>query len=210
VARPAEDAICACTNDFRTKELVVDTTCPRYKILETSRSLKKLTLADLIEKMDAVANQTTVQTMIFEPVDLKLHLAFGPGPASQLPLHELPLADLLHKGEFPAEAGLAGHDRRLEPPRVAKNNNGQFDVTFRYHPVGHAGAVYLAGTFNKWKPAAWKMTGPDKDGEYQTSIPLRAGRYEYKFVIDGKTWRRDPGNDEQAGYYHNSVLHVGR
>ena len=40
--------------------------------------------------------------------------------------------------------------------------------------------------------------------------PLRAGRYEYKFVIDGKAWRPDPGNDEQAGFYHNSVLHVGR
>jgi isopenicillin-N N-acyltransferase like protein len=210
VVRPAEEGICACTNHFRTKELAVDTSCERYPILAASRTIKRLTLDDVIEKMDAVANETTVQTMIFEPATLKVHLAYGLGPASQHPLRELPLETLFHTGAFPAEAGLAGHDQQVTPPQIAKDKAGFFAVRFRYRPVGHAGAVYLAGTFNKWKPSAWKMNGPDKGGYYEMSILLREGRYEYKFVIDGNTWRRDPGNDEQAGYYRNSVLHVGR
>jgi hypothetical protein len=54
------------------------------------------------------------------------------------------------------------------------------------------------------------MTGPDKDGYYQTSIQLRAGKYEYKFVVNGKVWRRDPNNDAEAGPYRNSVIEVGQ
>ena len=53
------------------------------------------------------------------------------------------------------------------------------------------------------------MTGPDKEGWYTTSLPLREGRYEYKFVIDGKTWKQDPGNSNLTGENHNSVLTVG-
>ena len=33
--------------------------------------------------------------------------------------------------------------------------------------------------------------------------------HEYKFVIDGKTWRADPGNPDFSGQYANSVLVVG-
>jgi hypothetical protein len=38
---------------------------------------------------------------------------------------------------------------------------------------------------------------------------LKAGTHEYKFVIDGKTWRADPGNPDFAGEYSNSVLRIG-
>lgn len=68
--------------------------------------------------------------------------------------------------------------------------------------------VYLAGEFNDWKPTAHKMGGPDAKGVFTTRLQLAAGRYEYKFVLEGKQWRTDPSNPQEAGYYHNSVVAV--
>jgi hypothetical protein len=52
------------------------------------------------------------------------------------------------------------------------------------------------------------MDGPDAEGRYKTTLKLGKGRHEYKFVIDGKKWRADPGNPDQVGQYHNSVLRI--
>jgi mono/diheme cytochrome c family protein len=106
--------------------------------------------------------------------------------------------------------GLADQNLTLGPPRVERLDNGTCEVHFRYKPPAPAGAVYLAGQFNQWKPDALKMDGPDGDGFYWATVALPEGRHEYKFVIDGTTWKQDPGNREQAGDYHNSVVWVGK
>jgi hypothetical protein len=64
--------------------------------------MKKLGLEDIAKKLHAV-NQggDTLQTMIFEPASLKLHLAFGKCPSSALPMKELDLAPLLKKTDAP-------------------------------------------------------------------------------------------------------------
>ena len=54
------------------------------------------------------------------------------------------------------------------------------------------------------------MDGPDEQGNYTTKLKLAAGIYEYKFVLDGKRWRFDPGNPTQTGFYRNSQLRVGK
>lgn len=214
VVRHATDAVCACTNSFRTKELAVGASGDRYEILDMSRKMEQLDLVDVAVKMDAVAGDSTVHTMIFEPADLKLHLAFGPPPASQLPLREIDLTKLFTEGKFPTDRELVLHNPSAAPPLIKKVEAGKCEVVFRYRPVGHVDrdrAVYLAGTFNDWKPTALKMSGPDKDGCYQTSLKLPDGRYEYKFVIDGKRWLHDPSNDEAlSSPYRNSVIEVGR
>jgi hypothetical protein len=71
---------------------------PRYDALEKSRTLANLGLADVVKHLHA-ANQgpATMQTMVFEPDALRLHLAFGKGPSSTLPLKTLELAPLFHK-----------------------------------------------------------------------------------------------------------------
>ena len=43
------------------------------------------------------------------------------------------------------------------------------------------------------------MSGPDTEGFYSTQIELPSGEHEYKFVLDGETWKGDPGNREQIG-----------
>src|SRR5262245_17080972 len=108
------------------------------------------------------------------------------------------------------EAVLEEQDLRLGKPRVTPAEGEQYEVEFKYRPQAPAAAVYLAGSFNEWKPDGLKMEGPDQSGVYSTKLKLKAGVHEYKFVLDGKTWRPDPGNPDVAGDYGNSVLRVGR
>jgi hypothetical protein len=110
----------------------------------------------------------------------------------------------------------ADEDLRLGPPRVEHNAGSKdYRIHFRYRvpkndPTNKTGvdAVYLAGSFNDWKPNGHKMDGPDGEGFYTADVTLPAGQYEYKYVINGKEWRADPGNRDMAGYFGNSVLVV--
>ncbi|HUY91252.1 MAG TPA: redoxin domain-containing protein [Pirellulales bacterium] len=104
------------------------------------------------------------------------------------------------------EAVRAEQDLSLGAPKAVKADAGEFEVEFVYRPNIEAEAVYLAGTFNEWQPTGRKMDGPDAQGRYTTKLTLAPGDHEYKFVIDGKHWRADPGNPRQTGFYHNSVL----
>jgi 1,4-alpha-glucan branching enzyme len=48
-------------------------------------------------------------------------------------------------------------------------------------------------------------------GVWTATIPLKPGRYQYMFVIDGKRWIADPLATEDAGDgfgSHNAVLDV--
>jgi isopenicillin-N N-acyltransferase-like protein len=94
--RPAENGICACTNHFRTRELAVSTKCWRYPLLEKCREMDKLGVADVARKLHEVnQGELTLQSMVFEPATLKLHVAFGKVPTSALPMKTLDLAPLL-------------------------------------------------------------------------------------------------------------------
>ena len=69
----------------------------------------------------------------------------------------------------------------------------QGGVIFRlYEP--DAKRVYIVGTFNNWSPRSDPMVDRNGDGEYSLFYPLEAGRYEYKFVVDGTRWMPDPKN----------------
>ena len=54
----------------------------------------------------------------------------------------------------------------------------------------HAPSVFLAGSFNQWNPSSHPLKR-DKRGTWKITLPLTPGRYEYRFVADGK-WENDP------------------
>lgn len=86
VVRPSDDGICVCTNHFRTKELAKDMKCGRYEILSQCRECDRIDLDEVGKRLGAVGPRSkddlTLQTMIFEPASLKLHLAIGTPPTS--------------------------------------------------------------------------------------------------------------------------------
>ena len=95
--RRSSHGILACTNHFRTPELSVPIVswCARYQRLSEARKSGQLGIADVAKKLDEVNMRSlTVQTMIFEPATLKLHLAIGSCPSSALPMKELELKPL--------------------------------------------------------------------------------------------------------------------
>lgn len=103
-------------------------------------------------------------------------------------------------------------------PRLAPPTPGPDGVTFLYY-APYARLVQLAGS---WEENNWlrgnaqnagvrigEMQRPGRDGVWRLTVPLRPGRHQYKFVIDGNTWKDDPNNPERVddGYGgFNSLL----
>ena len=106
------------------------------------------------------------------------------------------------------EVALADQDLGLGGPTTRKLDDGKYEVTFRYKAPAGTKVVYLAGEFNDWKPDDLKMDGPDASGTFERKQTLAAGSHEYKYVLEGKKWRHDPGNRRQLGGYHNSGLEL--
>jgi predicted choloylglycine hydrolase len=95
--RRGDDGLCFCTNHFRTPELIMFAWCNRYRTFEKSQSLKTLTVDDVAKKLDEVnMGRLTVESMIFEPESLILHLAMGSCPSSALPMKKLELQPLFN------------------------------------------------------------------------------------------------------------------
>ena len=59
-----------------------------------------------------------------------------------------------------------------------------------------AKAVFVAGTFNDWKPDATPLHIHLPNGKWTVTLPLPPGRHEYKFVVDGQ-WCCEPGCDHE-------------
>ncbi len=94
--RKEPDGIGVCTNHFRTEKLRFITYCPRYDRLIQAKKLDRLGLEEVAAKLhEANQGPLTIQTMIFEPAELRLHLAIGKPPTSARPLEKLDLAPLL-------------------------------------------------------------------------------------------------------------------
>jgi predicted choloylglycine hydrolase len=102
VQRSAEQGLCSCTNHFvsdavKASDLTdFNRTLGRFDDLEKLRACKeKLTVEDLHKQLDAVnLAELTLQTMVFEPAALRLHLAFGERPASKGELKTVELGPL--------------------------------------------------------------------------------------------------------------------
>jgi hypothetical protein len=106
VRRSPEKDTCTCTNHFCSAALrparPVDVmrSFERFASLERVRSWPdKVRPEDMRRELDAVnLGDLTLQTMVFEPATLRLHLSAGTVPASRGPLRTLDLAPLLGGG----------------------------------------------------------------------------------------------------------------
>lgn len=95
---------------------------------------------------------------------------------------------------------------RVEPLKRIPDENV---IEFTYENPD-AEKVSVAGDFNDWSTEANPMT-KGENGVWRTSIEIPAGKYEYKFVVDGN-YITDPNNpktvpDPYGG--ENSLLVVG-
>jgi len=77
-------------------------------------------------------------------------------------------------------------DRNLKVKTVGRK------VSFRL-TAPEASEVHVAGDFNGWNAGATPLK-KDDEGRWRTTLILPAGRYEFKFIVDGK-WREDLMNE---------------
>lgn len=73
-----------------------------------------------------------------------------------------------------------------------KKNNSK-PIEFSCHAPA-AKAVFVAGTFNDWRPGALHNHLPD--GGWAVTLPIPIGHHEYKFVVDGQ-WCCEPGCERE-------------
>ncbi len=82
-------------------------------------------------------------------------------------------------------------------------------VRFRYR-APQARAVALVGGFNAWDAERSPLAGPDKNGVWETVVPVVAGVWRYAFLVDGE-WVSPPDAPryEDDGFGgRNGVIHV--
>lgn len=74
-----------------------------------------------------------------------------------------------------------------------------------------AQTVAIVGDFNGWANGATLLEPTEATGVWSVSLPLRAGRHEYAFVIDGQQWVADPAALRHVDEFgtESSVLRVG-
>ena len=94
----------------------------------------------------------------------------------------------------PEQKVVARKTAKAVAPKAAKA--AKQSVTFTVH-AEKGKAVYVAGEFNGWDPAAKKMAYKARRGVYEATVNLKPGTYQYKFVIDG-VWCADPQNAESV------------
>lgn len=95
--RSADNGVCCCTNHFRSDKLCVGAKCWRYERLAPllEKGGDKLTVKDVFGKLDEVSQgKNTIESMVFEPAERVLHLAYGEGPATRLRRHDIDLGKL--------------------------------------------------------------------------------------------------------------------
>jgi len=79
---------------------------------------------------------------------------------------------------------------------AANNNSSRLrteenKITFEYF-APEAKQVVLAGSFNGWSTTETTLK-KDRSGRWRVSLDLRPGRYEYRYLVDGK-WQNDQNN----------------
>lgn len=79
-------------------------------------------------------------------------------------------------------------------PKTGKQPQSQ-TLRIEFHDEA-AQAVFVAGTFNDWRPGTTPMI-PLGEGRWVKELSLPPGRHEYRLVVDGQ-WICDPAAAEKV------------
>ena len=105
--RDPESGVLACTNHFRTEGLTVQEDCWRFPELMAAAKQEPLTVEAVRERLHATnQGKFTMQTMVFEPRDLAVHLAFGKPPTSDDKLTRIELGPLFEAEQVQSAVAL--------------------------------------------------------------------------------------------------------
>ncbi len=79
-------------------------------------------------------------------------------------------------------------------------------VRFRLFWPEPAEKISLIGSFNQWNPDRDTLRHTTGDSLWWIEKRLPYGEYQYRFLVDGKIYLRDPGNPYFGGENSNSLL----
>jgi chromosome partitioning protein len=99
-------------------------------------------------------------------------------------VHSLASGRAYHFRPQPAMAAQLG-------PEASKDG-----VRFSLH-APQARTVQVAGDFNNWQPTDVALMKADGQGDWTTTLRLKPGTYQYRFVVDGQ-WMEDPANPNKV------------
>ena len=113
-------------------------------------------------------------------------------------------------------ASLAKEIAGMKIGKIKKKKQGKMQnpvvtdtgVLFSYY-APEAEKVYVVADFNEWKEDHTPLRNIEGTGVWQKMVPLKKGRYEYKFFVDGK-WTTDPDNPNKASseFGENSYIEI--
>jgi 1,4-alpha-glucan branching enzyme len=105
----------------------------------------------------------------------------------------------------PPRAETPPRETRQKPAEQKRGAQKQIEFSLR---APQASSVVVAGSFNNWDIHKTRL---ERNGDsWKASIPLKPGKYEYRFVVDGQ-WVTDPNCKESVRNDYgstNSVLVV--
>lgn len=111
-------------------------------------------------------------------------------------------------GVVEPDSGTPPPDGGIEPDSGTSSNllrERSCDTVVRFRPSGGRD-IFLAGSWDGFRPDATRMIDPEIDGEYTATLQLQPGLYAYKFVVDGN-WMLDPAHKYRA--YEANVENSG-
>ena len=107
-----------------------------------------------------------------------------------------------------------GHPTAGQPPVAAVPQLPVSDTFVKFtFDAPAAKQVYLVGDFNDWDVSKTPMARSGGGSTWTVVVPMAAGRHQYSFVVDGKSWSNDPTapSAPDDGFGHtNSVKIVGK
>ncbi len=81
-------------------------------------------------------------------------------------------------------------------------------VVFRLKAPFETSTVHVAGEFNNWSKSENPLIYSSDEDIWEAEMALQPGRYEYRFVVNGMNWIKDPNNPYWGGFNSNSILFV--